>query len=475
MKRYIMRSVLALLFVSLMVECTKDFEEINTDPNKVTSVPTAYLMTQAQRQILSQRFNTTCLLYSQLWSETQYTNTSRYETAEASFNAYYYSPLADLQKIIELNTDEATMNDAAASGANANQLAVARILKVYTFQLITDMWGEIPYSDALKGAEAFQPVYDTQDAIYASFVTELTEAAAQINESAAGMEGDIIFGGDMAAWKKFANLLKARVGIRMTEVDATAAQSAVTSGLAGGFESNDDNALYTYLADAANWNPYYDHYLERTDYAISETLADYMAALNDPRLPIYADEAPETGTIVGMPYGLSAADAGSITNAQISFPGIAVRSADSPGILMTYSELLFIKAEAAARGWITDDAAEVYEDAITASMEFWGVETADIDTYLAQPEVAYDGTNYKKSIGEQKWVSLYMDGSEAWSEWRRLDYPELTPAPAAAEGRDIPRRRAYTQNEYDLNEENVRAAVARQGEDVMETRIWWDK
>ncbi|WP_319502027.1 SusD/RagB family nutrient-binding outer membrane lipoprotein [uncultured Draconibacterium sp.] len=474
MKTYLKISVFALLFASLFVGCTKDFEETNTDPNNVTDVPTSYLMTYAQRQILSERYNTTGLIYAQLFSETQYTNTSRYETDEASFNTYYTRPLANLQQIISLNTDEATKDDAASSGANVNQIAIARILKVYTFQLITDMWGEIPYSEALLGKDAFTPVYDTQEAIYADFVTELTEAAAQIDVSAPGMEGDIIFGGDMAAWKKFANSLKARVGIRMTEVDEATAKSVVTSALSGAFESNDDNALYSYLADAANWNPYYDHFLTRTDYAISEPLVNYMESLNDPRLPFYADPN-DAGDIVGMPFGLTNEDAGSITNAEISFPGIAVRSADSPGVLLTYSEILFIKAEAAARGWISDDAAAVFEDAITASMEFWGVDAADITAYLAQPEAVYDASNYRKSIAEQKWVSLYMDGQEAWSEWRRLDYPVLTPAPGAVEGKAIPRRRAYTQNEYDLNEENVKAAVARQGEDVMETRIWWDK
>lgn len=474
MKTYIKKSVFALLFASLFMGCTKDFKETNTDPNNVTAVPTSYLMTYAQRSILSNRFNTTGLLYSQLFSETQYTNTSRYETDEASFNGYYTGPLANLQQIITLNTDEDTKADAAASGANVNQIAIARILKVYTFQLVTDMWGEMPYSDALLGQEAFTPTYDTQDAIYADFVKELTEAAAQIDVNAAGMEGDIIFAGDMEAWKKFAYSLKARVGIRMTEVDPATAQSVVTSALSGAFKSNSDNALYSYLPDAANWNPYYDHFLTRTDYAISEPLVNYMAAINDPRLPIYADPNA-AGEIVGMPFGLTNEDAGSITNAEISFPGIAVRSANSPGILLTYSEILFIKAEAAARGWISDDAATVYKEAITASMEFWGVDAASIEAYLAQPEVAFDATNYRKSIGEQKWVSLYMDGEESWSEWRRLDYPELVPAPAAVEGKDIPRRRAYTQDEYDLNNTNVEAAVARQGADVMSTRIWWDK
>jgi len=473
MKTYLKKSVFALLFVSLFVGCTKDFEETNTDPNNATDVPTAYLMTYAQRSIMSNRFNFTCLLYAQLWSNTQYTSTSRYVTAEADFSSYYSGPLADLEQIITLNTEEDTKNDASASGANDNQIAIARILKVYTYQLITDMWGQVPYSEALQGADNFTPVYDSQADIYASFITELTAAIAQIDEDAAGMEGDIIFDGDMAAWKKWAYSLMARVGIRMTEVDATSAKSAVLAGLAGAFESNDDNALYSYLNDAANYNPVYNHFLTRTDYAISDVLADYMAAINDPRLPVYADPN-DAGDIVGMPYGVSDATAGSITNAMISFPGAAVRAATSPEILQTYSEILFIKAEAAARGWISDDAATLYEEAITASMEFWGVEAADITTYLAQSEVAYDADNYRQSIGEQKWVSLYMDGQEAWCEWRRLDYPELSPAPAAAEGRGIPRRRAYPENEYNLNEANVEAAVASQGADAMSTRVWWD-
>lgn len=475
MKTYIKKTAIALLMIFAIASCTKDFEEINTDPNNVTSVPTAYLMTQAQRAILSQTFFFTTALYAQHWSETQYTNTSRYETAEASFNGFYTGPLADLQQIITLNTDESTMSAAAASGANVNQIAIARILKAYTFQMITDMWGEIPYSDALKGADQFVPSYDSQDAIYADLVNELTEAAAQIDESAAGMEGDILYAGDMAAWRKFANSLKARVGIRMTNANPSLAETAVISGLAGGFESNADDALYAYLSDAANWNPVYSHFLTRTDYAISNTLADYMSTINDPRLPIFADDAPNTGTIVGMPYGVTAAEAGSITNDDISFPGMAVREATSPGVLMTYSELLFIKAEAAAREWLTDDPATVYQDAITSSLEYWGVEEADISTYLAQPEVAYDPANFAKSIGEQKWVSLYTNGVEAWAEWRRLDYPELLPAPAAAEGRQIPRRRAYTQVEYELNLKNITVAIERQGPDVMETKIWWDK
>ena len=202
MKKIISKAKYLLLSAVVLVGCTDKFGEINTDPNNPTKVPTAYLMTNAQRGIVVQRGYSTSDLYVQHWSETQYTNTSRYETAEASFNGYYTGPLMDLQQIINLNTDPETSGEAAASGANANQIAVAKILQTLTFQYITDMWGEIPYSAAIAGVEDFTPEYDTQDAIYANFVTELTDAANMIDVSAPGIEGDIIYGGDMTAWKK---------------------------------------------------------------------------------------------------------------------------------------------------------------------------------------------------------------------------------------------------------------------------------
>jgi len=474
MKSYIKTVVLSGIFAA---SCTTDFEEINTDSNNPTEVPTSYLMTNAQREVLKSNFNTTGMLYSQQWAETRNTGTSRYQFAESSFYPYYLGPLVNLQRIIELNMDEGTKDTAALSGANENQIAICRILKVLVFQMITDIWGEIPYFDALKGREDFSPKYDTQEAIYADFVKELTQAAEQINLNAPGMDGDIIYGGDMEAWRLFANSLKLRVGIRMTEVNPQLAKEAVESATADGvFASNNDDALYTYLEDANNYNPYYGHYLVASNNAISNILVDYMDSIDDPRLPIYADPAFASNTIVGMPYGVDYATAGSIPLDEISIPGQAVRQATTKGIIMTYSEVLFIMTEAAQRGWnVGGESAEtLYAQAITSSMNYWGVDVTAIDTYLTHPDVVYDPVNFRQSIGEQKWISLYMNGIESWSEWRRLDYPLLQPAPDAFEGREIPRRRAYTQYEEDLNI-HVAEAISRQGPDVMETRVWWDK
>ncbi|MCO6359607.1 SusD/RagB family nutrient-binding outer membrane lipoprotein [Roseivirga pacifica] len=471
-----MKHIKYILVLFLFVGCTGDFEELNTNPNDPVSVPTAYLMTSAQRSAIYS-FNTTGMLYAQHWAETQYTSTSTYETEEASFNGYYTGALADLQTIINLNTNEATKGAAAASGSNDNQIAVARIIKVWLFQEITDIWGEIPYSEALAGVENITPAYDTQESIYTSLVNELEEAAAQIDVNAAGMEGDIIYGGDMAKWRKFANSLRVRVGMRMSEVAPAVAESVVSSALgADVFADNSDNALYAYLSDAANDNPYYQHFLTRTDYAVSDVLVDFMKQRNDPRLPVYANTTGDNTTdeIVGMPYGVSEAIAGSVTNASISFPGDFVRSATSAGVIMTHSELLFLQAEAIARGWVAGDAAATYNEAILSSMEYFGVDAADAAAYLTEADVVYDAANYRQLIGEQKWLALYTNGMESWSEWRRLDYPTLVPAPNAQEGREIPRRRAYTSREYNLNEANINAAVDRQGADVMSTRVWWD-
>lgn len=511
-----------LSFAVLMAgACTDDFEEINTDPNSPTEVPPSYLLTHAERG-LKEILNTTGLLYAQMWSETQYTNTSRYDVEPLDFSQYYRGTqpasetgnggLYDLQEIIRLNSDEETMEAAAStSGSNNNQIAVARILKAWTYHRLTDIWGDIPYSEALQGRENFAPSYDTQADIYADLIVELDEATAQIEEGAAGVVGDGIYGGDMAKWKLFAQSLKLRIGMRMSEVDPAAAQAAITSALNEGvFTSSEDNAAFANLSDAANDNQYYEHFLTRTDYAISDVMSEYLAEINDPRLNIYAsptggsldeftDGNPEALEIVGMPYGLTQAGAGSITNNSISFPGAAVRSATSPSLIMTYAEVLFIQAEAAARGWTSGDAAALYEQAVTASMEFWNAQSMatnydaiydvsgftanfdveitpeEISAYLQQPGIAYDPNNAMQQIAEQKWVALYMQGLEAWSEWRRTGYPELTPAPAAFDGRAIPLRRAYDQIEFDLNQTNYEAAISRQGPNTMSTALWWDE
>ena len=512
--------ILVGLIVLMCSSCTKNFEEINVDPNNVVAVPTNYLLTQAQRHLVLRNIDVTPIYYTQMWSANIYTGSSVYDDVDESFNDYYAGGLINLQQIIELNSDDATKNEVLSGGSNSNQIAVARILKAWIFQVMTDHWGDIPYSEALAGSENFNPVYDTQESIYADLVKELIAAAAQINIDETPVSGDIIYDGDMDKWKKFAASLLLRVGIRMSKVNANGAAQAINSGISiGTFADNTDNAIFSFLPDQINNNPLYRNYtvLSREDFAVSELLHDYLNKINDPRLKIYADptrnsqvEWRESNPIPslrdhsilktnGMIYGVLQATAASIPNEEVSYPGQAVRQAESPFTIMSLAEVLFIKAEAAARGWIgtLSDAATYYNDAIRASIEnelekserlgflpddadwaeFFVPKAADVDIdgYLGQEEVAFDINHFERSIGYQKWLALYLQGDEAWAEWRRLGYPILQPAPDATENRQIPRRRAYPQSERDLNAENYEAAIARQGPDELETRVWWDK
>jgi hypothetical protein len=211
--------------------------------------------------------------------------------------------------------------------------------------------------------------------------------------------------------------------------------------------------------------------------------------LNDPRLAVFARPVQDptcgpaagctpvlAGNYRGMPNGLQAGDAGN-WGPKSSRPGLQVFAATQPSYIMTYAEYSFIKAEAAERGWISGSAAQFYKDGITAAMQMWGVSDADIATYLAQPAVAYKGGQAGLAqIGVQKWIALFTQGFEAWSEWRRTGYPNLTPAlNAATPDGQIPRRVVYPQTEQSFNNANLQSAITAQGgSDALNMRLWLD-
>lgn len=484
--RKLYQYILKLSLAIVLVGCDDGFEEMNQDPNNPTVVPTSYLLAGAQTNLMEELFglydqsfklNLLGMRYMQQWASTLYTDTDRYVTIEEDFTPVYYKGLRDLEEVIRLNTDEATAGEAAFSGPSVNQIAVCRILKAYTYHNLTDIWGDIPYSQALEGAENASPVYDTQQQIYESILSELDEAYTQIDEEAGAIEGDLIYGGDMAKWKVFAQSLRLRLGMRLSEVDPAKAQAVVQDALSKGvLMSNEDNALFAYNEQVPFVNPWYNEFeLETITLAVTNTMIDKLKALNDPRLAAFAEPADALGEYIGMPYGVNAAVAGSIKNEEVSLPSNTIIASTFPAMLQTYSEVLFLQAEAAARGWSGGSAEQLYNQAITASMQQWGVAEADIATYLAQPEIAFDAGNFRQSIGDQKWLGLYMQGMEAWAEWKRLDFPVLLPAPDAAAGRDIPRRKGYPLTEITLNKTHYEEAIQRQGPDLMSTRVWWDQ
>lgn len=469
----IKNKLLALAAGSLLLSSCGDFGDMNVDPNRPSAPLTSSLLTGAQRNVNTIIGDATSTLYTQHLSEKQYTEASRYQTIYFNFNDFYSGPLMNLQRIIELNTNEETRGTVLAAGSNENQLAVARILRAYFFSVMTDRWGDLPYSEALQGEKNFSPAYDSQEFIYTDLLNELREAALQINDGPA-VAGDFLFNGNMENWRRFANSLRMVLGLRLSNVAPELGRQHFAEAYQSGMLTSD--FFYPYQADANNQNPWFARYLTRVDYAISNTLYNYMNPLADPRLRVYADPAAATGTIQPMPYGVSNTVAGSITNAAVSYLGAEYRQQNAPLPILTQAQLHFSLAEAAFRGWIADDAGQHYSAAIQASFEQNEVYTpAALSAYLAQPEVAWNPARAIELIGNQKWVALYLQGFEAWAEWRRLDYPRLSPAvDALNQSRQIPRRQAYPVTERDINTANYNVAVSRQGEDTLDTNVWWD-
>lgn len=470
MKKLIIK-IFTLALVVTLPSCS-DFGDINTNPNEPTFVGTETLLTSAQRSVSNVVGNYFGVLYVQQMSDITYTEDSRYGATRADYGGWYTGPLANLQKIIALNTNEATRETVLAGGSNDNQIAVARILKAYFFNHIVERWGPLPYSQALKGNEQLLPSYDDESLIYTDLLKELKEAAAQLDGG--NILGDIILNGDTNEWKKFANTLRASIAIKISDADAALAKSTFLDAVSSGLITS--TVYYDYLAESSNENPWYSYFRTRTDYAISDVMVAFLENTNDPRLSAFADPAKSSGTIVGMPYGL---ENSTFSPPTVSFPHSEnVRGQDRDIPIISISQVHFMMAEAAARGWINDNPATHYNAAITESMHQWGVDNeSEINNFLDQPSVKYDAATWKKSIGYQKWVALYGQGWDAWVEWRRLDFPVLKVAETPLNPSEaIPLRNMYPEIEKTLNTANYNAVIAKlNGGDTDGAKLWWDK
>ena len=482
-----MKKIIILIIWSVAIlSCTSDFEEMNKNPMTSVEEPTSALLTQAMQDLIgvnsSLGYNKTLMLYSQQWAQRETTTTSLYQkdSYDGDWKAWYTNGLPELVEIIKLNSGE-SKGSYAAYGKNENQIATAMILKAWAFHNITDTWGNVPYSQAFD-FDYSQPKYDKQEEIYPKLLAELKNAVNMMDTSVSGFKsGDLMYNGNMNKWMAFANSLRARIAMRMSEVNPSLAQTEVSSALnATIFASNTDNAQISFQNAEAQANPLYLEFLTQSWTFVSEPMIDLMnsygsgtaAAPSDPRVMQYAAQN-SANEYQGFPYGLDSSTSLTYAINARSLPNDLVRTMDFPSYIMTYAELLFIKAEAEQRGWFgaVGDASTTYKDAIVASMNQWNVASADIATYTGLADVQYNATNWRKMIGDQKYIALYMQGSSAWSEWRRLDFPVIT-APALTA---IPRRFFYSLREGIVNFDNVEQAKIDMGGDLLSTTMWWDQ
>ncbi|MCG1035707.1 SusD/RagB family nutrient-binding outer membrane lipoprotein [Polaribacter sargassicola] len=462
-----LKALVALVSILIFTACdTVDFGDINTSPNSATVGSTALLLTGVERSVAGYTTQVIPNLYSQYISEGQYPESSQYDDDTFAFS---YGPFIEIQRIIDLCTDPETSTNAAANGPVNNQIAAASLLRVFFFKHMAERWGMIPYTEALQGLENTYPKYDDQLTVYKSLIDEIDTALALITDG--DIEGDYIFGGDMTKWSTFGNTMKMVMALTLSNADATTGQTAFNEAISGAISSNSENLVYPFLDDDLNDNAWQDRFETRVDYLLSDTFVNALIgtgtnlAPEDPRLEKMGEPALNTGVYTGAPYGAqnTALAEYSYITSDIIYNG----SREMP--IYTYAQVLFARSEAAALGWTSEDAASLYEQGISASMEQWGVNSTDADTYIA--ENPYTDAN---DMAYEKWVAGFLMGYDTWTDWRRqksLGYERPLSPPAILQGNatGIPNRHGYSTQEPLTNAENYNEAVQLQGPDDLNT------
>ncbi|PKV50105.1 SusD-like starch-binding protein associating with outer membrane [Aquimarina sp. MAR_2010_214] len=482
-----MKKILILITAVIIASCSDNLESLNENIKDPSSVPGETLFTGAQKNLVDQVVdlnvnNNNTKLWAQYLQETTYLQESQYDQVTRTIPATHWSvlykdvlkDLDEAAKVIE-ETQYSLPTDIETK---ANKLQVIEILTVYTYSILVETFGNVPYAEALD-IDDLLPTYDEGETVYKTLIERLTVTINALDTSKGSFGlADNIYGGDTSLWKKFAASLKLRMGILLSDVDnafaKTTVEDAVTSGV---FTSRADNANFTYLAAAPNTNPIHNNLVlsGRNDFVAAVTIVDMMNTLNDPRRPLYFLEVPGTGNYIGGGIGMTSDfDSHSHVSAQ-------VEAATTPGVILDYAEVEFLLAEAAARTFAVGGTAKSHYDiAVVESIESWGGSNADAMTYLAQPTVDYDTalaastatTPWKEVIGNQKWIALFNRGLEAWTSIRLLDFPTLATPDKPKSG--FPNRYTYPVIEQTLNPTNWTAGSAAIGGDLAETKLFWD-
>jgi hypothetical protein len=483
------RSALAAALVVAIGACSEGLSSVNRNPNAPTDVAARFLLPQAIRSSLDD--TRMQLAHTSIWSQhtvqIQYPDEERGQVRPGSIQAfwdrYYANALKDIQTVIAKGEET----------GRPNHEAVGLIWRSWLYHEITDVWGSVPYTQALRAEEGITtPSYDTQQAIYTDLFQTLKAAEALLNQADTGFgSGDILYSNNFNRWRRFSQSLRMRLAMRLSEVAPATAQAEFLDAFAagaGGFQSNADNAMLEWPGGDYR-QPLTENYLGRDDDGVSATMIDTLAALNDPRLEFYAE--PAEADLDSVPP--DTVYRGLRNNTYV--PPLSIGSysrigtfwradgAATPTAIITYSEVLFLRAEAAERGWTAEVAATLYDQAIRANMNQWDAfgpakapTDAEIDAYLLQAAIVYvPGAAGRAQIQLQKWFSLYMQGNEAFANQRRTDLPALTLGP------DIgfrPVRFYYPEGEQSLNATSMEAAVANQmpqgDAKTLRGRVWWD-
>ena len=510
MKNILYKSaVLASLILNF--SCDGDFEEVNTneiDPTSA-SVDPVFLLNDA---IINTSTSNTQLIYDMPIVQQFFSPNSGVLTG-GNFNQenreFAQQHWVNLYENVIKNTGDIKGQLAAEDAPNRpNLLNMTLLVESLAFMVLTDEHGDVPYFEAGKGITdaIVLPAYTPQEEIYSDLINVVGSASAALSESAPAEEGEVLFSGDIAKWKRFGYSLLLRIGMRLTEVNPTLAEQTVAAAFAGGvMESNDDNYVIRHDSNFTNDAGRILNATEANNYYLSEFFVDFLQEMEDPRLASIAvryvgaqsgpEQVPENASIdpdvqIGMPLGndnatiVGVAEAAGLASfydySQIDRNRFITQTA--PMFLVTHSQTQLLLAEAAERGWVSGDPGTYFEEGVRAHMRQMAAHSpesaipeSEIDAYLsANP---FDAGNALEQINTQYWVSSFLNGPEAFANFRRSGFPVLTPNPYPAQdiSGDFINRITYPTDEIATNNANLSEAVSRMGPDNLDTKVWWDQ
>jgi hypothetical protein len=479
-----------LLSLVMILSACDQFDVSNDNPDVALSINNnpELLLTNVQRNAINRAVGNA-------WSEGNLMAQYGARIVFTSFDLFDWGDQAGTWNTYYLAIRDAKELEAIAQNTgNPSYEGVSLILQSWMFQILTDMWGDIPYAQVAQAkaeTPVYTPAYDTQEAIYNGLLADLKKANDLLSgDNIPNIKGDIVFAGDLLKWRKFANSLRLRVAVRLSESNPSLAQSEIAAiyndqARFPVMESNDDNAVLHYLSAIPNAHPITEESVYRVgsfnEYRIAETVVGMLESFEDPRLEFWADptansvaegnpkiEGMQNGIVDGPAYEYKGGDA-FLSKFNINY--FYFQSNANQGRLMQYSEVAFILAEAAQRQWIGGGAQEWYEKGVKASFDYWNVEIpAD---YLQRTGVAYD--NRLETIANQKYLALFYTDYQGFIEFKRTGFPTtIQPGPDAFY--DVyPSRFEYPSEEESLNGQNRQQAIQRQGADEITTRVWWEQ
>ncbi len=461
--------------LTFLISCSDDLEEYNIDPKNPEFVDAAYMFSYGQynlaKQLADGSYNQNVSRYwANYATQTTYIQESNYDAANRDIGgSLFYNIYSTV--LMELKTAKNTLLSievvAGEQAEKNNKLALIKILEVYSYQYLVDNFGDIPFTEALD-INNVTPIYDTDEFVYEAIADSLNSAINMltIGEPSFG-SSDLLYGGDVSQWKKFAHSLQLKLGTRISGVNASKAEALINAAVLGGvFDNNADNVVFNYTGIQPYINPLYDYFVidsRNGDFIATENFIQLLTDLNDPRIDVFYDDNIEDG-MIGAVYGAS----GNSYNLFTHFNPDWTDNSTEPSTLMEYSTVCFELAEAVEKGFISGDAEMYYKAGVTASFDALGVESAE--DYLT--ENPYDAENYIESIGIQKYISLFHNAHEAWTESRRSGVPLL--ADAASSNVANPKRLIYPTEEVLINETNYNDAVSSMGGDTTTSAIFWD-